>query len=328
VERSPAGGGAVPRVTTRHPTGGQIPADVELRPRKPASDWLLFLAPSFIWGTTWFAIKFQLGVVAPEVSVAYRFGAAALLLLGWCALRGVGLRFGLREHASFALLGVLQYALNYVCVYRSEEVLTSGLVALVFGLLVLFNLVGARILFRTAVPLPVVAGAALGLAGVALVIWPDVAQLGARPGQAWGVALALVGTISASAGNLWSQRLYRGGAPVAPSTAWSMLYGAVAVALTCAIGGVPFAFDGSARYVLSLGYLAIFGSIFAFIAYLTLIRRIGAGRSGYTAVLIPVLAMATSTLFEGYRWTFLAAVGMALVVAGNVLVLRRTSRAR
>jgi len=111
---------------------------------------LLFLAPFFTWGTTWFAIKFQLGAVAPEVSVAYRFVVAALLLLGWCAVRGVGLRFDLRAHASFALLGVLQYAFNYVCVYRIEEVLTSGLVALVFGLLVLFNLVGARIRVRAA----------------------------------------------------------------------------------------------------------------------------------------------------------------------------------
>ncbi len=307
----------------RHPAGGQGRAHPAAGAGRPASDWLLFLVPTFIWGTTWFAIKFQLGTVAPEVSVAYRFGAAALLLLGWCALRGISLRFDLRAHASFALLGLLQYAFNYVCVYRSEEVLTSGLVALLFGLLVLFNLVGARILFRTAVPRPVAAGAAIGLVGVALVLWPDVSRFGVRPGQAWGVALALLGTASASAGNLWSQRLYRGGGDVVPSTAWSMLYGALAVALSSAIRGVPFAFDGSARYLLSIAYLAIFGSIFAFVAYLTLIGRIGAGRSGYTAVVMPVLAMGTSTLFEGYRWSPSAVAGMALVVAGNVLVLRR-----
>lgn len=287
--------------------------------------WWLFLAPSFIWGTTWFAIKFQLGAVAPEVSVGYRFILAALLLLGWCALRGLGLRFGLRAHASFALLGVLQYALNYVLIYRSEEVLTSGLVALVFGLLVVLNLLGARILFGTPVTAPVLAGVGIGLVGVALVLWPDVARLGARPGQSWGVALALLGTVSASAGNLWSQRLYRGGAPIVPSTAWSMLYGALAVILYGAIAGLPFAFDTSAGYLLSLGYLAIFGSIVAFIAYLTLLRRIGAGRSGYVAVLMPVLAMATSTLFEGYRWSPAAVAGMALVIAGNVLVLRHSA---
>ncbi len=297
-----------------------------LHQRSALAEWLLFLVPAFIWGTTWFAIKFQLGTVAPEVSVAYRFGAAALLLLGWCALRGIRLGFGLRAHASLALLGVLQYALNYVLVYSSEQYLTSGLVALVFVLLVLWNLVGARLLFHSPMPAPVVVGAALGMLGVTLVLWPELSQLRDAPGQAWGVTLAVLGTISASAGNLWSQRLYRGSVPLVPSTAWAMLYGSVAVALYCAVRGTPFVLDRSIPYLASLAYLAVFGSVFAFIAYLTLLRHIGAGRSGYTAVVIPVLAMATSTVFEGYRWSALALAGMALVLAGNVLMLRRAGR--
>ena len=288
-----------------------------------ATNWVLFLVPSFIWGTTWIAIKFQLGVVAPEASVAYRFGFASALLLGWCALRGIGLRFDLRTHASFAFLGVLQFALNYVLVYLAEIHLTSGLVALLFGLMVLWNLAGARAFFGTPVSPAVGAGAALGLGGVTLVLWPELSEMHGFAGQGWGVALGVMGTLAASAGNLWSQRIYRRGASVVPSTAWAMFYGAVAVTLYCAMRGLPFTFERSLPYVASLAYLAVFGSVFAFVAYLSLLRRVGAGRSGYTAVVIPVLAMATSTVFEGYRWSLGPLIGMILVGAGNVLMLRR-----
>jgi drug/metabolite transporter (DMT)-like permease len=295
------------------------------RPRGSAgADWLLFLVPAFIWGTTWFAIKFQLGAVAAEVSVAYRFGLAALLLFAWCGVRGIGLGFGPAAHASLALMGVLQFALNYVLVYLSEEHLTSGLVALLFGLLVLWNLVGARLFFGSPLTAPVVLGAALGMVGVTLVLWRDLSQLGG-PGRGLGVVLAVAGTVVASAGNLWSQRLYRRGVAVVPSTAWGMLYGSLAVALYAALRGVSFQIRATVPYLASLAYLALFGSVFAFISYLTLLRRIGAGRSGYTAVVIPVLAMATSTVFEGYRWSAAALAGMLLVLAGNVLMLRRTA---
>jgi len=290
-------------------------------------NWLLFLVPSLIWGTTWLVIKFQLGVVAPEVSVAWRFALAGALLLGWCALRGIPLRAGPRQHASYVLLGVLQFGANYVLVYLAEQYLTSGLVSVLFAVLVFWNLLGARLLFGTPAPGAVVAGAVLGFTGVALVFLPELRGLRGEPHVARGIALASASTLLASAGNLWSQHLYARGVPIVPSTAWSMLYSALCVAGWCAVRGIPFTFDPSAPYVASLLYLAVFGSVIAFVTYLTLLHRIGAGRSGYTAAAIPVLAMATSTLFEGYRWTPSALAGMALVIAGTVLVLRGKARA-
>ena len=290
-------------------------------------NWLLFLVPSLIWGTTWLVIKFQLGVVAPEVSVAWRFALAGILLLGWCAVRRIPLRAPARDHASFVLLGVLQFGLNYVLVYVSEQRLTSGLVSVLFAMLVFWNLIGARVFFGTPAPGAVVLGAALGFAGVALVFLPELRGVSAGPGLLSGAAVAAVATLVASAGNLWSQHLYARGVPIVPSTAWSMLYAALVVAGWCAARGIPFGFDPSPRYVASLLYLAVFGSVFAFVTYLTLLRRIGAGRSGYSAAVIPVLAMLTSTVFEGYRWTAPALAGMAFVLAGTVLVLRGRERA-
>jgi drug/metabolite transporter (DMT)-like permease len=302
-------------------------------PPAGASSLLLFFLPTFIWGTTWLAIKFQLGVVEPEVSVAWRFALASLLLLGWCAARKIPLRHGARDHAGFALLGLLLFGVNYVLVYRSEAYLTSGLVAVLFSFIVFWNLLGARVFFATPAPAAVLAGAALGVAGVGLLFWPELTRLrgaaghGLSQGQGLGVALASVGTVIASAGNLYSQRLFARGVAVVPGTAWAMGYAALAVMAWCVVRGVPFAFDPHPAYVLSLLYLALLGSVVAFVSYLTLLQRIGAGRAGYTAAVIPVVAMLASTLFEHYRWTGAALAGLALVLAGTVLVLRVKERA-
>jgi drug/metabolite transporter (DMT)-like permease len=287
-----------------------------------AASWLLFLVPSFIWGTTWLAIKFQLGEVAPEVSVAYRFGVAAALLFLWCATQGIRLGFDLRTHAELALLGLFQFGLNYVLVYASEQHLASGLVAVVFALQVVWNLAGSRLFFGSPIPRPVVVGSALGLLGVTLVFWPEVAGLGRSPSVGLGLALAVSGSLVSSGGNLFSQRMFGRGVQVVSGTAWAMAYASAMVALSCALRGIPFTVELTFPYLASLAYLSLFGSVVAFVAYLTLIQRVGAGRSGYNAVVVPVLAMLLSTLFEGYRWTGLAVLGMVLVAGGNLLVMQ------
>ena len=291
-----------------------------------SSDVFLFFLSSFIWGTTWLAIKFQLGVVAPEVSVAWRFALASLLLVAWCLLRGIPLRFSARDHARLALLGFLLFGLNYVLVYRAEQYLASGLVAVIFSFLVFWNLIGARVFFGTPAPPAVALGAVLGVAGVALLFWPEVTSLHAGTTQLRGLVLALVATLFASAGNLYSQRLFATGLAVAPSIAFAMGYASLSVMAWCAVTGIPFTFDARPGYVLSLAYLALFGSVVAFMAFLTLLKRIGAGRSGYTAAVIPLIAMLASTAFEGYRWSAAPVAGMLLVVAGTVLVLRAKER--
>jgi len=292
-----------------------------------ASTVFLFLLPSVIWGTTWLVIKFQLGVVEPEASVAWRFALASLLLLGWCMLRKISLRFAAREHAGLALLGALLFGINYVLVYRSEQHLTSGLVAVLFAFIVFWNLLGARLFFGTPVSPAVLLGATIGVAGVGLLFWPELASLRGGPGQGTGIALASLATLVASAGNLHSQRLFARGVAVVPGTAWAMGYAALLLLGWCAVRGVPLAFDPRPPYVLSLLYLTLLGSVVAFVSYLTLLRRIGAGRAGYAAAVIPVVAMLASTAFEGYRWTAAALAGMALVLAGTVLVLRVKERA-
>lgn len=286
-------------------------------------NWLLFLIPSCIWGTTWLTIKFQLGPVPPEVSVVYRFALAALALFAWCAVRRVSLRFDVRTHASLALMGALNYGLNYVWVYCAETYLTSGLIAVIYVLIVFWNLLGARVLFGQSIPTTVAVGVLVGITGVALVFWPEIERVRGSRSELIGVGFAIAGTLAASSGNLWSQRLYAKKMPIAPSTAWAMGYAALGVAVYCVATGIPFRAEGSFHYLASLAYLSLFGSVIAFMTYLTLLSRVGAGRSGYTSAVIPIVAMLTSTAFEGYRWSLPALTGMGLVAAGTVMVLRR-----
>lgn len=286
------------------------------------SNLTLYLASVVIWGSTWLAITFQYGTVAPEVSVAYRFALAALLLLGWCLARGVGLRFTARQHGWIALQGATMFGANYVLVYLAEQRIPSGLMAVIFSLLAVLNILGARAVFATPIALRAVLGTVLGIAGVALVCLPK-AAFGGGSGLRAGIGLAVAATLVSSFSNLLSQRNQRRGLPVVPTNTFGMLYGAGFVALYCLAMRRPFTVDLSARYLGSLAFLALFGSVLAFGAYLTLVGRIGAGRAGYAMVAIPIVALALSTAFEGLRWEGSLALGAALCLAGNFLVLPR-----
>ena len=285
----------------------------------------LYLASVLIWGSTWLVITFQYGKVAPEVSVAYRFALAALLLMGWCLARRMKMRFAPAQHGWIALQGALMFGANYVLVYLAEQRIPSGLMAVIFSLLSVLNLLGARVFFRTPLRLGALLGTAVGIAGVALVCLPRATFDGGSAFRA-GILLAIAATLISSLSNLLSQRNQRSGIPVMQGNAFGMLYGAAFVALYCLAAGRSFTLDLSARYLGSLAFLSLFGSVLAFGAYLTLIGRIGAGRAGYAMVAIPVVALGLSTLFEGLRWEWTLALGAALCLAGNFLVLPRAPR--
>ena len=286
------------------------------------SNVALFLIPTVIWSSTWLAITFQLGVVAPEVSVAYRFALAAILIAGGCLATGRSLRFAPRHHALFAAQGALFFGLNYIAIYRAEQYATSGLVAVLFSTIVIMSLVGTRLAFGTPITARATTGAALGVGGVALLFLPELVSAGGDSDTALGIAYTLGGTLVATGGNLVSMRMQRLHLPIVETTAIGMGYGALIAALVATLAGVTWTFDPRPAYVASLAYLAVFGSIVAFLTYLTLLKQVGAGPASYVGVTTPVAAMLFSTVLEGYRWTLPGMAGVALAVAGNVLVLR------
>jgi drug/metabolite transporter (DMT)-like permease len=283
----------------------------------------LYLVAVLIWGSTWLVITFQLGTVPPEVSVAYRFALAGLMLLIWSLVRKLRLNFSAREHGWMALQGALLFGLNYVCVYLAESRISSGLVAVIFSLIVFFNIAGTRLFFKTPIRPTTIIAALLGVGGVALLFLPELRRPAQSSEAVMGVIYSVVATISACGGNLVSARNQRRGLPVVQLNTFGMLYGAAFVALYATVLGRDFVFDSSLRYMLSLGYLAFFGSVLAFGAYLTLVGRIGADRAGYTAAAIPIVALLLSVGFEDLHLGASEMLGIVLCVAGNILVLRK-----
>lgn len=288
----------------------------------------LYLTSVLIWGSTWLAITFQFGRVPPAVSVAYRFALAGLILLAWVRVKGLRLRFPPSDHLWMALQGVLLFGINYMCVYLAETEITSGLVAVAFSLLVILNIVGARIFFGTPLKPSTLLGAVLGIGGIVLVFLPEMGRGTGRGNPTLGVAFALGGALTASLGNIVAYRNHGRGLPVVQMNTFGMLYGALFVAVCALVTQKPFVFDWSPRYLLSLAYLALFGSILAFGAFLALLGQVGADRAGYVTVAIPIVALLFSALFEGLRWHGSLVLGILLCLAGNVAVLwgKRTPR--
>ncbi len=285
------------------------------------SNALLYVITVLVWGTTWFAIEFQLGVVAPEVSIVYRYVGASLLLFGWSHVRRLNLGFGLRAHAWFVLLGFFLFGLNYVLAYRAQIYITSALTAIAFSSIVWMNIINARVFFGVRAGRRVMCGALLGIAGIVTLFAPQVGDVSLTDGIFFGSLLAVAGALVASFGNMVSQGAQKAKLPIIQSNAWGMLYGAVLTAIMAAIEGQEFNFDWSTGYVVSLAYLTVFGSIVAFGAYLTLLGRIGAHRAGYSMVMFPVVALLISILFEGLAIDLTTVAGVVLVLVGNLFVL-------
>jgi drug/metabolite transporter (DMT)-like permease len=282
----------------------------------------LFAAATAIWGTTWIAITFQLGRAPPEASVSLRFAIASALLLGWCRLRGIPLRFPARVHAQLALLGVFMFCLSYLAVYRAETFLVSGLVALGYSASPLVNAAISRVVFRTAATRGVVVGGLLGVAGILLVFWPELQRVRADAGVLAGSVLVAAAVLASGVGNVFATRLDRMGLNVWQKMAWGMAWGSAGSALAAVATGEGLHFSLTPSYLASLLYLAVFGSILAGASFLTLLERVGAARAGYVGVMTPVVALAISGVVEGFPWGPTTVAGIAVVVAGNLVVLR------
>lgn len=289
---------------------------------------LLYAITVLVWGSTWIAIEFQLGVVAPEVSVFYRYGGAAALLFAWCLVRGLNLRFPCRAHTRFLLLGIMLFCLNYIVAYHAQRYITSALTAIAFSTMLWMNIINSRIFFGVRAGGRVLGGALLGVAGIVMLFVPEMDGVSFSDATLYGASLAVLGALIASLGNMVSQSAQNEGLPIVQSNAWGMLYGALLTGAIAFGQGKTFGFDASYAYFSSLIYLIVFGSIVAFGAYLTLLGRIGAHKAGYAMVMFPVVALVISFFFEGLQITSNVVVGVMLVLLGNVLVLwtRRSAR--
>ena len=283
---------------------------------------ILFTIPSLIWGSTWLAIKFQLGVVDPLVSIIYRFLLASLLLLIYCRLTSLNLKFSMKEHSYMALLGILLFGINYWMVYLAEIHLPSGLVAIVFSSIIFLNIINGAIFLGSKIRLYVVYGAIIGMIGIFLIFKEELLYFSLSSENSFALVLAFIGAILASFGNITSAFVQKKKLPVIQTNAFAMFYGPFFMLLICLFMGKPFTFDLSFSYISSLLYLTIFGSIIAFSSYLTLLGNIGADKSAYVTLVIPLIALLLSTVFEDYHWNTFGIIGVLFIMLGNIIILR------
>jgi drug/metabolite transporter (DMT)-like permease len=183
--------------------------------------------------------------------------------------------------------------------------------------------IGAAWCFGTPLTRRFIAGGVLGLAGVALIFWPEFgkAQVGSQ--TALGVVFTIGSVLLSTVGSLLASRNGERGLSMWASLGFGMLYGGAAVLAFALATGQSLAWPTAVSWWVALLYLALAGSVLSFACYLTLLDRLGAGPAGTVGVMAPLLAIVVSTVFENYRPDALAAVGVLLAVIGNVLILRK-----
>jgi drug/metabolite transporter (DMT)-like permease len=290
------------------------------------SNFILFIITLFCWSPTWYVIKFQLGYVDPLVSVFYRFLIAAVIIFIYLIFTKKNLRFSLNQHIWFLLFGVCLYSLNYVFFYLSNTYLISAFPAIVFSTVVIMNILGEGFYFKNKPSLKTLLGATIGMVGIIIIFNDEIFNFTLSKGTHVGLFLALLGTFCASTGNMVHQRNLNNNFPLIPTIAYAMLYGSLVTLLITQIKGTELLFEYSVRYIASLAYLSIVGSIFAFIFYLKLLEKVGAGRAGFVGVVMPVLALLISTIFEDLEWQIDLVLGLPILLIGSVLVINQKTK--
>ena len=277
----------------------------------------------FVWGTTWIAIKFQTGEVPVENSIFYRFFGAAVLMFVYLLLTKRLHRLRPVDHLFCMLQGACLFGFNFYSFYVASDLnVESGLLSVIFSMATIFNVINNRLWHKFVPSRNTVIGAFIGVIGISVLFYPDFskAMTSDSDSRLLGVALAVLGTFLFSSGNMLTVRHNKHKLPLATTTAWGMLYGSLIMFVVSMLFVGNFSFDTDPKYLWSLLYLIVPGSIIAFAAYLSLIASIGANKTAYATVLFPIVALSISTVLEGYTFTPIAIVGLVLAIIGNIIV--------
>lgn len=292
-----------------------------------SSNLFLFLSCAGIWGSTWIVIKYQISGAYPNspdpvISVFYRFFIATALLFSFAKIKKLQLSYSKKQHLNFFLQGSCNFSINYIITYWAEQYATSAVVAITFTLLVAYNILGMKFFYNKKIGPNVYIGSLLGIIGVLFIFGHELIGFYNGNTNLKGLGLGVIATLFASAGNLLSHRNHLNQVPVTISNAWGMFYGTLMTLFIALILKTPFTFSMPPSYWCSLLYLSVFGTVFAFGAYLTLVGRIGAEKASYTSILSPVIAVILSTLFENFNISVYMILGLIFCLIGNLITLQ------
>ena len=284
---------------------------------------LLYLGVVLFWGSSWFAIKFQLGLIPESISIAWRFFLASAILFMFCIVFKRKLKLSFFEFKHIAIQGFLLYCTNYFFQYLGINYVTSGLVALVFSTVSIFIIFNGFIFFKKPIRLNVFIGSIFGIIGLIFIFHLEFTRLVQPNNLIKGIILILVGTYFSSLGMLYSGLNQERKIPLIQTNAYGMFFGASLMMLLAIFSGKNISIDTNISYLSSLLFLAFFGSVLGFGFYLKLLHNIGADKASYVHIITPVVALSLSTLFEGYVWGMQNLVGVVLVLIGNIIILSK-----
>jgi len=287
---------------------------------------ILFISTLLCWSPTWYLIKFQFGVVDPLISIFYRFFIASIIVFIFLILSKKKMSFNLHQHLSFLLLGVTLFSLNYIFFYLANTYLISGIVTIAFSTILIMNILGERIYFKIKSSKETLFAAGFGIVGILIIFGNVLLNFKLEDKTHIGIILSFIATFWASTGNLIHQKNSKDKIPFIQSIAYGMLYGSLFTLIIAKFRGAEIIFDNSISYILSFLYLSIIGSVVAFYLYLKLLENIGSARAGYIGVIMPIIALIISTIFEGLEWTNNLIFGLPVLIFGCVLILNQKSK--
>jgi drug/metabolite transporter (DMT)-like permease len=262
--------------------------------------------------------------VDPMVSVFYRFFLASVIILLFCIYKKINLRFSIKEHFFIAVLGIFLFNINYVIFYLSTQYLISGFVALCFSSILFMNVINNIIFHRSSPNIVTLIGGTIGTLGLIIIFYDEIITFEFSSGTSYGIFLGIIATYFASLGNLISAHTSKIKLEVIPVTGLGMFYGSISLVIYLILMGNSFSFEVSHQYIFSLIYLSIFGSVFGFSLYLTLIKKLGSNDDAYVAIIMPLVALVVSTFFEGLVWDLSLVLGAIMIVLGNIIILKRS----
>ena len=286
-------------------------------------NYILYLGVILFWGSSWFAIKFQLGLVPEAVSIAYRFYIASFILILFCIFFKRKFKLKFNQIKWVVLQGFFLFSLNYYFIYLGTNYIKTGLVAVIFSTVTIFVLVNGVIFFKEKVNNNVLLGALIGIIGLILIFNKELQQYSFNNEIVIGIIFNLIGTYFASIGMLISQLNQKNDIPLVQNNTISMFTGATFILTIAVLSNTEINFDFNYKYISSLFYLSLIGSVLGFGFYLKLLSNIGAGKASYVNVVTPVLALGISTVYENFTWDILNSLGLLLVVFGNIIIFRK-----
>lgn len=286
-----------------------------------SSNVFLFCICALVWGSTWIALTFQVHEMHVMLSVGLRFALAACLIGLWCLFSKVTLRLPLKEHKWIAVAGIFFYTLDYSFLYAAQQHMISALLAVLSSTVIYFNVVLRRVIMGKPMRADVVLGATVGLLGIIMIFLPEFAAFSVQQGIVVGLMLACASFFSAAVGNVVSEKVLSGNVRVLQMNFWAMSYGVIFTLFIAFASGASMELPSAPSYYISLLYLAVFGSVIAFGAYMRLLKQIGADKSAYVVLVYPIVALGISTIFEGYIWSLTAIIGVVVVLFGNAIAM-------